>query len=112
MSPLRALFSTEIFMPRGHEYFWTPGLLILEGGANLTIAAAAVALAWRLARSGAVPLPPRGRRWLVLFGIFVAVAHLFDVWLIGTPLYWLDALARCATAVVAVAAAFALTPNR
>ena len=41
MSPLRALFSTEIFMPRGHDVLWTPALLILEAVANLTIAAAA-----------------------------------------------------------------------
>ena len=112
MSPLRALFSTEIFMPRGHEYFWTPALLILEAGANLTIAAAAVAVGWRLIRGRGAPLPPRGRRALVLFGILLAVAHLFDVWLIWAPLYWLDALVRCATAAVAVAAAVALAPNR
>lgn len=112
MSPLRALFSTEIFMPRGHEYLWTPALLILEAGANLTIAAAAVAVAWRLVRGGRAPLPPRGRRALVLFGVFLAVAHLFDVWLIWAPLYWLDALVRCATAAVAVAAAITLAPNR
>ena len=40
----------------------------------------------------------------------MAVAHLFDVWLIWAPLYWLDALVRCATAAVAVAAAVALAP--
>ncbi len=112
MSPLRALFSTEIFMPRGHEYLWTPAVLILEAGANLIIAAAAVAVAWRLVRLGGAPLPPRGRRALVLLGIFLALAHLFDVWLIWAPLYWLDALVRCATAAVAVAAAVALASNR
>ncbi|HVY38606.1 MAG TPA: hypothetical protein VHM31_11745 [Polyangia bacterium] len=111
MSPLRALFSTEIFMPRGHEVLWTPALLILEAGANLTIAAAAVAVAWRLLRLRARPLPLRGRRALVLLGIFLAVAHLFDVWLIWAPLYWLDALVRCTTAAVAVAAAVTLAPN-
>ncbi|HVV16799.1 MAG TPA: hypothetical protein VHH90_06290 [Polyangia bacterium] len=99
-------------MPRGHEYFWTPSLLILQGGANLTIALAAVAVAWRLVGGRGAPLPPRGRRALVLFGIFLAVAHLFDVWLIWAPLYWLDALVRCATAAVAVAAAVALAPDR
>lgn len=112
MSPLRALFSTEIFMPRGHEYFWTPKLLILEGGANLVIALATLAIVWRLARAEGLPLPDGGRRWLILFGIFVAAAHLFDVWVIWAPLYWLDALVRCATAAVAVAAALTLAPPR
>ncbi|HVT08657.1 MAG TPA: hypothetical protein VHO67_14470 [Polyangia bacterium] len=111
MSPLRALFSTEIFMPRGHEVLWTPALLILEAGANLTIAAAVAAIAWRLWRLRAGPLPPRGRRTLILFGIFLAIAHLFDVWLIWAPLYWLDALVRCATAALAVTAAVALAPK-
>ena len=112
MSPLRALFSTEIFMPRGHEYFWTPKLLVLEGCANLLIAMGIVAVVGRIARRGEAPLPPRGRRLLVLLGIFLAATHLFDVWLIWAPLYWLDALVRCAAAVVAVTAALALSPTR
>jgi hypothetical protein len=112
MSPLRALFSTEIFMPRGHEYFWTPKLLVLEGGANLLIAMGIGAVLWRWARRGGAPLPPRARRRLILFGIFLAATHLFDVWLIWAPLYWLDALVRCATAALAVTAALALSPTR
>jgi hypothetical protein len=112
MSPWRALFSTEIFLPRGHEYLWTPKLMILEGGANLVLALAAAGIAWRLwrGRAAGAALPARGRRGLVLFGIFLAATHLFDVWLIWAPLYWLDALVRCATAAVAVAAALALAP--
>jgi hypothetical protein len=112
MSPFRALFSTEIFMPRGHEYLWTPRLLVLEGCANLLIAMGIVAVVGRIARRGEAPLPARGRRMLVAFGIFLAVTHLFDVWLIWAPLYWLDGLVRCATAVVAVATALALSPTR
>lgn len=112
MSPLRALFSTEIFMPRGHEYFWTPKLLILEAGANLVIALGTIAVAWRLTRGTAAPFSSRARRHLILFGIFLATTHLFDVWLIWAPLYWLDALVRCATAVTAVATALALAPTR
>jgi len=112
MSPLRALFSTEIFMPRGHEYFWTPKLLVLQGGANLLIAMGIIAVAARIARRGDAPLPARGRRLLIPFGIFLAATHLFDVWLIWAPLYWLDAFVRCATAALAVTAAFALAPTR
>jgi len=112
MSPLRALFSTEIFMPRGHEYLWTPKLLVLEGGANLLIALGIVAVVARIARRGDAPLPARGRRMTILFGIFLAATHLFDVWLIWAPLYWLDAVVRCATAALALAAAVALAPTR
>ncbi len=112
MSPLRALFSTEIFMPRGHEYFWTPKLLVLQGGANLLIAMGVLGVTWRLARLGDAPLPARGRRLLVGFGAFLAAAHLFDVWLIWAPLYWLDALVRCAAGALAVTAAVTLAPTR
>src|SRR5579863_1687319 len=45
VSSLRALFSTEIFMPRGHDYFWTPALLVLEGVSNLVLAIAGFVLA-------------------------------------------------------------------
>ncbi len=112
MSPLRALFSTEIFMPRGHEYFWTPKLLVLQGGANLLIAMGLIGVVWRVARLGGAPLPARGRRPLIGFGVFLAAAHLFDVWVIWAPLYWLDALVRCAAAALAVTAAVALAPTR
>ena len=44
VSPLRALFSTEIFMPRGHEYLWTPKLLLLEGASNLLLALGAAVM--------------------------------------------------------------------
>lgn len=110
MSPLRALFSTEIYMPRGHEYLWTPRLLVLEGAANLLIAAGALATAWRLLRrrSAQAPLRPRARGWLGLFAICVTATHLFDVWLVWAPLYWLDGIVRCAAAVVAVGAAVAV----
>ncbi len=49
-------------MPRGHEYLWTPKLLILEGGANLVIALAALVIAWRLLGAAGAPLPDGGRR--------------------------------------------------
>ena len=115
MSPLRALFSTEIYMPRGHGYFWTPKLLILEGGSNVVMAMAAAAIGWRLVRPGRrapAPFAPRATAWLALFAIFVAATHLFDVWLIWAPLYWLDALVRSVAAVVAVVAAITLWSAR
>lgn len=112
MSPLRALFSTEIYLPRGHGYFWTPKLLILEGGSNVVMAMAAVAIGWRLVRpgrpAGTTSIAPRATAWLAAFAIFVAATHFFDVWLIWAPLYWLDALVRSVAAVVAVVAALRL----
>jgi two-component system, NtrC family, sensor kinase len=111
VSPLRALFSTEIFMPRGHEYLWTPKLLLLEGASNLVLAlgtAVVGASFLRRRRAGSPALSRRTSTALGAFAFLAAVTYLGDVWLIWAPLYWLDALVRCLAAVAAVAAAAAL----
>ena len=115
MSPLRALFSTEIFMPRGHEYLWTPKLLLLEGASNLVLALAAAVVGvsfLRRRRSGAPPLARRTSTALAVFALFAALTFLGDVWLIWAPLYWLDALVRCLAALAASAAAATLVTDR
>jgi two-component system NtrC family sensor kinase len=111
---LQTLFSTEIFLPRGHEYLWTPRLLALELGSNAVIAAACLAMAIGLARA-VVRRAGLARGAQIGLGLFAACAagtHLLDLWVIWAPRYWLDALLRCATAVVAVGAAVALMVNR
>jgi hypothetical protein len=113
VSSLRALFSTEIFMPRGHDYFWTPKLLVLEGASNLLLALAAFVLAAAFLRRRTRAVPS-GRTWtvLALSAALAAVTHLLDVWLIWAPLYWLDAMVRCLAALVALVAAVALLKDR
>jgi hypothetical protein len=115
VSPLRALFSTEIFMPRGHEYLWTPKLLLLEGASNLVLALAAAVMGasfLRRRRAAARALSSRTCAALAAFAILAAVTYLGDVWLIWAPLYWLDALLRCLAAIAAVVAAAALMTDR
>jgi two-component system NtrC family sensor kinase len=111
---LRTLFSTEIFLPRGHEYLWTPRLLALELGSNAVIAVSCLAMAVALARIVGRRVGI-GRRAQIALGLLVACAaatHLSDLWVIWAPRYWLDALVRCGTAVIAVTAAIALITNR
>jgi hypothetical protein len=114
VSPLRALFSTEIFMPRGHDYLWTPKLLVLEGASNFVLAFAGMALAAAFLRQRARHTFLSGRTWTMLAtGVaLAATTHLLDVWLIWAPLYWLDALIRCVAALVASAAAVTLLKDR
>jgi hypothetical protein len=120
VSSLRALFSTEIFMPRGHDYFWTPTLLVLEGVSNLVLALAGFLLAAAFLRRRAGRAVPSGRVVLsgrtptvLALGIgLAAVTHLLDVWLIWAPLYWLDALVRSVAALAALAAAVTLLNDR
>jgi two-component system NtrC family sensor kinase len=111
---LQALFSTEIFLPRGHEYLWTPRLLVLELGSNAVIAACALVIGAALVRIAVKRrgLARRAQKALGLFVVCVAATHLLDLWVIWAPRYWLDALVRCATAIVAIAAAIALITNR
>jgi len=115
VSSLRALFSTEIFMPRGHEYLWTPKLLLLEGTSNLVLAlgTAVVGVSFlRRRRARSPALSRRALAALAAFAFLAAVTYLSDVWLIWAPLYWLDALVRCLAAIAAVVAAAALVTDR
>jgi len=108
---LRTLFSTETFMARGHSYLWTPSLLVMELATNAVIALAAVAIAVALLRAAARarPRPPAlAYTVLAVFAFMLAAAHALDVWVIWLPLYGVDVVVRCATAVTAVAAAIVL----
>jgi hypothetical protein len=111
VSSLRALFSTEIFMPRGHDYLWTPKLLVLEGASNLVLALAGFVLAVLFLRRR-IGLSRRTSTALAFAIGLAAVTHLLDVWLIWAPLYWLDALVRCLAALAASAAAVTLVSDR
>jgi hypothetical protein len=114
VSSLRALFSTEIFMPRGHDYLWTPKLLVLEGAANLILAIGCLVLGvtFLRRRRGGRGVPTRTWTALAVAALLLAVSHLSDVWLTWAPLYWLDALVRSAAALAVVAAAVLLLTDR
>ena len=114
MSSLRALFSTEIFMPRGHDYLWTPKLLILEGASNFVIALACLGMAIGAARARRAQRRLARRSWtaLCIFLLLAAWTYLLDTYLIVAPLYWLDSLVRCATALAGVTAGIFLVRDR
>ena len=101
-------------MPRGHDYFWTPKLLVLEGVSNLMLAITGFVLAAAFLRHRGWRAAPSGPTWtaLALSVGCAAVTHLLDIWLIWAPLYWLDALVRSAAALVAIAAAVTLLKER
>jgi hypothetical protein len=115
VSILQALFSTEIFLPRGDEYLWTPRLLGLELGSNLLLAMAGLAIATGFARRVVARRAALSRRTQIGLGLCAglwATTHAFDLWVIWAPLYWLDALVRTAAAIVATATAIALFTDR
>jgi hypothetical protein len=103
-----AMFSTEIFMARGHSYLWTPWLLIAEVATNAALALGLLIIAVRLFRRGRAPEPgPPGLTglWLGLLALALLTVHLSDVWTIWTPAYGVDAAIRGAAALIALAAA-------
>jgi signal transduction histidine kinase len=93
-------------MPRGHSYLWTPWLLVTEVVTNGVIAGACLVMALSgLRRAAAHPNAHGALRALALAAFGLTVVHLLDAWVIWTPAYGVDAVARGLTALVAVTAA-------
>jgi PAS domain S-box-containing protein len=105
--------SPDRFMPHGHCYLWTPGLVWLQVITNALIGSAYFvisAVLWYLVRRiEDVPF-----RWMYLcFGVFIVtcgMTHYFDVLTIWRPVYWIDGGVRAITAVASVGTALLLFP--
>lgn len=107
-----AFFSSALFMPHGHCYLWQPGMVWLQVLSNGVIAAAYVAISATLAylvyrlRD---EIPFQGM--YLAFGAFIVlcgITHVFDVYVIWVPAYWLDGSVRALTAIVSAATALLL----
>jgi hypothetical protein len=109
---LKRLFSAD-FMPHGHCYFWEPGLVWLQVLSNASIGVAylsiSLTLGYIIRRIRDIPF-----QWMyVCFGVFIITCgftHFMDVWVIWTPVYWLDGGVRAITAVASVGTAILLFP--
>jgi hypothetical protein len=109
---LKRLFSAD-FMPHGHCYFWEPGLVWLQVLSNASIGLAYLAISLTLGyivrRIRDIPF-----QWMYLcFGLFIIACgftHFMDVWVIWTPVYWLDGAIRAMTAIASVGTAVLLFP--
>ncbi|MGR8931687.1 MAG: ATP-binding protein [Gammaproteobacteria bacterium] len=106
-------FSADGFIPHGHCYLWTPELLW-----TLVIAEGVITLAY-FSIPFALLLFVRKRKdlqfnWIFyLFSLFIfscGVTHLFGIWTIWFPDYWVDALAKVVTAIVSIITAIMLWP--
>lgn len=106
-----ALLTSLMFMPHGMCYLWKPGLVGLHLVSDALIALAYFSIPLTLIRI------VRRRRdlpfnWLFFlfaaFIIFCGVGHLFEIWTLWHPNYWLSGYIRAITALVSVATAIAL----
>ena len=104
-------FSGEQFLPQGHCYMWTPGILWMHVIADVLIAMACFAIPFVLiyiARRRR-DLPFTGM--LLCFGIFIVccgLTHLMDVWNVWNTHYWLEGLIKAITAAASVPTAIML----
>lgn len=101
----------EHFLPHGHCYMWTPGILWMHVIADILIAMAYFAIPFVLLYVA------RRRRdlpfnWLlVCFGVFIvacALTHVMDVWNVWHTNYWLEGLIKVITAAASVPTAILL----
>jgi len=110
---LRALFSTDEFMPHGHCYLWQPGVVWLHVVSDTTIGLSYLAISSTLAylvhRIRDIPF----QRIYLAFGLFIVTCgftHFLDVYTLWTPIYWFDGALRALTAVASIGTAIALPP--
>jgi signal transduction histidine kinase len=107
------LVTSHGFMPHGHCYLWEPALVWLQVLANGSIAFAYITIFATLVvlvrRIDDIPF-----QWMyVAFAVFIVtcgVTHLFDVYVIWNPAYWMDGTVRAVTAVASVGTAILLPP--
>lgn len=107
------LIGTNGFIPHGHCFLWQQPLLLTYVVADSVIALSYFSIPfalWYFARKRQ-DLP--FRLIFVMFGVFVmacGTTHLFSIWNIWFPNYWLDAGIKAFTALVSAATAMVLWP--
>jgi PAS domain S-box-containing protein len=113
MEILASLLSPAGFMPHGHCFLWTPGLLwsyvISDSLIWLSYYSIPIALWYFVRRRVDLPF-----NWVfVMFAVFIfacGTTHLIAIWNIWQPVYWLDAGIKLATAAASVGTAIVLWP--
>lgn len=111
MNFFSALPSADNFMPHGHCYLWTPGLLWLNTISDFLIAAAyftiPVTLIYFIRARRDIPF-----NWMfIAFGIFILACggtHVMDIWTTWNPNYWQAAFMKAITAGASVPTAILL----
>jgi signal transduction histidine kinase len=104
-------FSGEHFLPHGHSYMWTPGILWMHVIADILIAMAFFAIASALIHSARRRRDLPFTRMLLCLGIFIVccgLTRLMDVWNVWNTDYWLEGFIKVVTAAASVPTAIML----
>lgn len=106
-----SIFSTSNFMPHGHCYLWSPGVLWLNVLPDILIAMAYFTIPFVLFYLA------RRRRdlpfhslfvWFSVFIVACGMTHVIDVWNVWNAQYWLEGLIKLITAMASVPTAIML----
>jgi two-component sensor histidine kinase len=106
-------FEPSAFSPHGFCLAWEPALLWLHIISDGLIALAyfSIPLAILAFMRGRPDFTYRGMAWLFAgFILFCGTTHLFAIWTLWQPLYWLEGAIKAATAAISVATAILLWP--
>jgi len=113
MNFLNNLVFSEKFIPHGHCYLWQPELVGLHLLSDALIALAyysiPLLLIYFVQQREDVPFP----KIFLLFSAFIiccGTTHVFAIWTLWHPVYWLSGLAKAITAVISLFTASELAP--
>lgn len=106
-------FVNFAYIPHGHCYLWKPGLVWLHLLSDGLIATAyfsiPIALVYFVQRRRDLPYP-----WLfLLFGAFIIACgctHIFAIWTLWHPNYWMSGAVKALTAVISLMTAATMIP--
>ena len=104
---------TYDFMPHGHCYLWTPGIMWSHAVSDTLIAISYFSIPIALFYFASKKKDLAFKWVFVLFAVFITTCgagHLIDVWNIWNGAYWLSSFIRIATALASVATAIAVWP--
>ncbi|HEY7643041.1 MAG TPA: ATP-binding protein [Steroidobacteraceae bacterium] len=104
-------FSSGQFLPHGHCYTWSPGVLWLNVVADVLIAMAYFTIPFALLYIARRRRDLRFDWLLVCFGIFVVacgLTHLMAVWNVWHANYWIEGIVKLLTAAASVPTAILL----
>src|SRR5437763_9059538 len=111
MDFLKALFSSDGFMPHGHCYLWRPGVLWLHIVSDSLIALAYFSIPFTLVYFVRKRKDLKFQWMFVCFAVFIVACgatHLMEMVVIWQPIYWVSGSVKAVTAMASVPTAVLL----
>jgi two-component system, NtrC family, sensor kinase len=107
----KTFFSSGSFIPHGHCYLWQTKLVWLHVASDSIIAIAyfsiPITLVYFISQREDLPF-----NWIfAMFGAFIVacgITHIFEVWTLWHPIYWISGTMKAITAIISFATAILL----